>query len=475
VTLRCTIDSRQLSAAGNPDRVRLLVLLGTVLCVLSLKPQVAEAQDAAKTYYHVQQVTTGCQNPAAVRLLTNPDETARADARRLKSVRSSGRCVTITPRSQWTFLWQENDMAMMSYAGTIGRPGSYYLRIDELVDVNGQHPGEAAPAEPSGTSPAPAAAGSAANRTASAPPPAPSAESSEAPALLPQTQPPTAAPDTSINALIAKTNNAPPLATTSPGRAAGEPLDSPAHIWVPIIAGALFAAALAGFLVLRRRQGRSDKYAPALDIALDEILAQAAALRAAKSDSMRPDRYGTMHPDGWEREKTLFVQSRISARLHEGGYQDMLPALMPAIDAEIERQANASVEPTSFASDAGGTLAYRAAAAPEIDPDLSTFATRCTSLLQNAGWKTEPGSAGTGKAIDILAERDGHKLLLQCKGGGAPVGVEAVQQVFALKDRRRIDVAAIVTHAPFTRAAQQMASANGVHALNDDGLMQLIE
>lgn len=190
---------------------------------------------------------------------------------------------------------------------------------------------------------------------------------------------------------------------------------------------------------------------------------------------MRPDRYGTMHLDGWEREKALFVHSRLSVRLGETGYRDMLPALRPAIDAEIERQANASVEPPSFGSDTGTALAYCAVSTPEIDPDLSTFATRCTSLLQKAGWKTEPGSAGTGKTIDILAERNGHKLLLQCKGSGAPVGVEAVQQVFALKDRRRIDVAAIVTHAPFTRAAQQMASANGVHALHDDGLMQLIQ
>jgi restriction system protein len=244
---------------------------------------------------------------------------------------------------------------------------------------------------------------------------------------------------------------------------------------VPAVSLTLFVAALGGFMVLRRRQDRSEKYALALEIALDEIHAQASALRAAKLDSMRPDRHGTMHPDGWEREKALFVHSRLSARLGEAGYRDMLPPLMLAIDTEIERQTNASVEPPSFASDVDSGNAY-SAAAPEIDLELSTFATRCTSLLENAGWKTEPGSTETGKTtIDILAERNGHKLLLQCKGGAAPVGVEAVQQVFAQKDRRRVDVAAIVTHASFTRAAQQMASANGVHALHGDGLMQLIQ
>jgi HJR/Mrr/RecB family endonuclease len=39
--------------------------------------------------------------------------------------------------------------------------------------------------------------------------------------------------------------------------------------------------------------------------------------------------------------------------------------------------------------------------------------------------------AGSDRGIDILAERDGRKFLLQCKGDGAPVGVAAVQRVFA--------------------------------------------
>jgi restriction system protein len=358
-------------------------------------------------------------------------------------------------------------MAMMSYSGTIGRPGSYYLRVDELVDANGQHLGEAAPSEPSATA---SAAGDIAASVA-----APSTETGKIPAIISRAPPATTAPGASIPAITANTNNVSPLAVTSLQRAAGEPADSSAHDWVPVAALALFTAALAGFLALRGRHGRSEKYAPALEIAVNEIRVHRTALRAAKSDSMRPDRYGTMHPDGWEREKALFVRSRLSARLGEAGCQDMLPSLMPAIDTEIERQANASVEPHSSASDADTGHAYRATAAPEIDHDLSTFAVRCTSLLQDSGWKTEPGSAGTGKTIDILAERDGHKLLLQCKGGGAPVGVEAVQQVFAMKDGGRVDIAAIVSHAPFTRAAQQMASANGVHALHDDGLMQLIQ
>jgi restriction system protein len=447
----------------------LAAILGSVAWML---PAASQAQDTSKHYYHVEQTTTGCQNPAAVRLLTNPDETATADARRLRSIRSSGHCVTITPRSQWSYLWRENDVAMMSYAGKIGRPGSYYLKVEELVDADGRHPGEVdlnAASNP--TAPADGIAST---------PAATTAKPTEVPTIIPSTTPPpqvvsAAAPDRSINELIDKADSTPPSFTPpqQEGALASLPASS-SQIWVPAICLTLVAAALGLYAALRRRNGKTENYEPAFEIALAEIQAQASALRAAKSDSERPDRYGTLHPDGWDREKTAFIDSRIAPRLRAAGYETMLPTLLPAIETEIERRANALVEPSRPETESAA--GHLNGAKPEaVDAELSDYASRCASLLRSAGWTTDPSPAAYSKAVDIFAERNGRKLLLQCKGGGAPVGVEAVQQVFTLKDRRRADIAAIITHAPFTRAAQQMASANGVHALHDEDLMRLIQ
>ena len=455
----------------------LAVSLGLALCAM---PLTCQAQDAAKHYFHVQQVTTGCQNPAAVRLLTNSDETAHADPKRLRSIRSSGHCVTITPRSQWAYLWRENDVAMMSYAGTIGRPGSYYLKVEDLVDANGEHPG-ALDIDSNSAAGSPVAAGDGVVApTAVLPPKAP-----EVPTIIPQATPPQVAsasqpgnaslPGKSIDQLIEKAGNAlPSLASPPQDSAPASHPNSSSQIWVPATCLALVIGALGLYAALRGRSGKRGAYEPALDIAFGEIHAQAMALREAKSDSTHPDRYGTMYSDGREREKAAFINSRIAPRLREAGYENMLPALLPAIDTEIERHANARVEP-SFTS-ANNDMGYVNGAGHEaIDAELSDYASRCAALLQNAGWITDPSPAAYSSAVDIFAERDGRRLLLQCKGGAAPVGVEAVQQVFTLKDRRQADVAAIVTHAPFTRAAQQMASANGVHALHDEDLMQLIQ
>ena len=475
----CKLHRHSPSAPGG-TRKRSLIVLGAALCILLPEWQAARAADATDTYFHVQQVTTGCQNPAAVRILADPDQTTAADPRRLKSIRTSGRCVTITPRSKWSFLWRENDVAMMSYAGKIGPPGSYYIRVDDLRDPDGRTLDDIQPAHPDIADQAAASDNPA---DVAATPPAPASELRAASAETPKIAPPPsggqitaqAAQGKSIDDLIANNGGrAPPAGDMPPPvRSSGDRLEMSPRVWVPAACLALFVVALGGIVAVRRRPGQSDKHLPALETALDEVRAHAPALRAARAESTQPDRYGTVHADGWEREKTLFVNSRILPRLRAAGYQNMPPALLHAIDAEIESCGNSVAGSSPFGAYAGLDHAG-SSVTPDIDPGLSLYATRCTSLLQDAGWSAEPEPATTGKAVDILAERDGRTLLLQCKGDGSPVGVEAVQEVFNRKDRRKADIAAIVTHAPFTRAAQQLASANGVHAVHEDGLMQLI-
>jgi hypothetical protein len=125
----------------------------------------ARAEDAPPTVYHVTQTTFGCVDPAATRALTDPVETRGADTPWFKSVFDDGHCVTITPRSPWKLLSVDGDVALMSYAGTIGQPGTYNLRVDLLVNPLGNHPAETPPepapqavAPPTEVAPLPAAA-----------------------------------------------------------------------------------------------------------------------------------------------------------------------------------------------------------------------------------------------------------------------------------------------------------------------------
>ncbi len=130
----------------------------------------ALADDPQPTLYHVQESTFGCGDAASTRLLTDPSEPRRSNSSWMKTTISNGRCVTITPRSPWKLMSQDNGVALMEYAGTVGAPGSYYIASSELVDPVGSIPALAPLAQGTTSANTPAAAPNAAE-TALAPSP----------------------------------------------------------------------------------------------------------------------------------------------------------------------------------------------------------------------------------------------------------------------------------------------------------------
>ena len=119
-------------------------------------PGMARADDTP--LYHVTEATVGCADAVSVRTLTNQNDVRRNNPAVYKSTFDAGRCVSVTPKSPWRFVSRDNDVAMMDYAGTVGPPGSYYFSVAQLVDANGNHPGDAAGATPAAAPPAGAAA-----------------------------------------------------------------------------------------------------------------------------------------------------------------------------------------------------------------------------------------------------------------------------------------------------------------------------
>ena len=182
-----------------------------LLILLALAGQ-SKADDAP--LYHVTEATVACADAVSVRALTNPGETRRSNQGWFKSTFDGGRCVSVTTKSPWRFVSRDNDVAMMDYAGTVGPPGSYYFSVAQLVDANGNHPGD--------------------TPTASA-------------AAAPATTPPAAGTPASSETALAP--NAPPTPPT--------PTDgSAAPMWgvtnVLLLAVALLLAGVCGFLVGRR-------------------------------------------------------------------------------------------------------------------------------------------------------------------------------------------------------------------------------
>ncbi|TLU74199.1 restriction endonuclease [Lichenicoccus roseus] len=90
----------------------------------------------------------------------------------------------------------------------------------------------------------------------------------------------------------------------------------------------------------------------------------------------------------------------------------------------------------------------------------------CAVLLRKAGWQTVLTAGSGDQGSDILARRRRRVLVVQCKHHARPVGNRAVQEVFAAQRHHDAHLAAVVSNAGFTRAAQALAATTGVRLLH---------
>ncbi len=92
------------------------------------------------------------------------------------------------------------------------------------------------------------------------------------------------------------------------------------------------------------------------------------------------------------------------------------------------------------------------------DMEGHEFELFCADLLRRRGFKEVTVTKGSGDfGIDILAERDGISYGIQCKNYSAPIGVKAVQEVYAGRDYYDCMVGVVMSNQYFTGPAVEAA------------------
>jgi restriction system protein len=169
------------------------------------------------------------------------------------------------------------------------------------------------------------------------------------------------------------------------------------------------------------------------------------------------DAYDNVIRDGWERERRYFVERTVLPRLAAQGLDGLARARLPEVLALIE-----------------------AAAGPQDDDPLAdppddgiAYERYCAARLAEAGWRAHPTKASGDQGADVVAERAGTRLVVQCKRHTKPVGNGAVQEAVAARGYWSANLAAVVTNAGFTPAARRLAGATGVLLLHHDDLPAL--
>ncbi|WP_322859882.1 restriction endonuclease [Mycobacterium europaeum] len=81
--------------------------------------------------------------------------------------------------------------------------------------------------------------------------------------------------------------------------------------------------------------------------------------------------------------------------------------------------------------------------------------------LRRAGWRVTLTPPVGDYGVDLIAEKDGHSVAVQCKRYGQSVGVAAVQQVVSGARHHGCTRSIVVSNREFTRAAKQLAHTHG--------------
>lgn len=109
------------------------------------------------------------------------------------------------------------------------------------------------------------------------------------------------------------------------------------------------------------------------------------------------------------------------------------------------------------------------------DMDGIAYEHFCASLLRDDGWDAVVSQASNDQGADIIAERDGIKVAIQCKKYSSPVGNKAIQEVSASKFHYGAQHAVVVTNNSFTTSAKQLANSVSVYLMHHSELGNLYD
>lgn len=97
----------------------------------------------------------------------------------------------------------------------------------------------------------------------------------------------------------------------------------------------------------------------------------------------------------------------------------------------------------------------------------------CAAELRRAGWSASTTKASGDQGLDIVAEKNGRRVAIQCKLYTKPVGNKAVQEVHAAAAFVNAGAAIVVAPVDYTPSARELAGKLGVFLLHHTQLAQI--
>lgn len=224
-------------------------------------------------------------------------------------------------------------------------------------------------------------------------------------------------------------------------------------------------------LVFFQRRKRVRRRRMAWKMLCDLVAQHQYTLAQRKQICLTKDHYGLVNTKRWEQELDYFCKSILLATLK----QENLAAFWQPFHRRI-LQHIAHVTETILQQEQDRINQIPADTAPQkfrANMDPLDYERLCAHLLCKAGWRAQATPPGADQGLDIMAEQDGVRLVVQCKLYNRPVGNKAVQEIFTARQHRQAHYAAVVSNAGYTRSARELAHATGVHLFHHSQLSTL--
>lgn len=238
--------------------------------------------------------------------------------------------------------------------------------------------------------------------------------------------------------------------TTSPPTAPAKTSDGGSG-WMALIVVVMIFAGLAWLI----EQGRSKRRRAAFAVVDRLVVEHAKNLALRRRQLIVADPYGTLILKAWQKEAAYFYKSIIEPRLSERQRQ-IVGAYDPYTLIE-SRLAVVGVDLSDLAPTYKGN-------------DPVQYEHHCADILRDAGWIARVTKGSGDQGSDVIAEKAGVKIVLQCKLYTYPVGNKAVQEAAAARTHEGAHYAACVTNSSYTPAAQALAGTNAIALLHHDQL-----
>ena len=97
----------------------------------------------------------------------------------------------------------------------------------------------------------------------------------------------------------------------------------------------------------------------------------------------------------------------------------------------------------------------------------------CAEILRRTKWEARVTPASGDQGVDVVAEKRGLRIVVQCKKYSKPVGNHAVQEIVAAIAHEAAQHGVVVTNNRFTAGARRLAASNRILLLHHSDLFKI--